>query len=85
MYIVGAGNMLKEFSFSGGSSISSASGEIPQNPEPVTVLPGSYLTACTWSKNKMRLIRVYYQDTKGHVQEVSWDGTSWKKGSSPEI
>ena len=58
----------------------------PVTPEGlVKVAAGSQLTACTWLKDTAQQIRVYYQDLEGHIQEISWDGTTWKRGPQPGI
>ena len=57
--------------------------EIPDGP--VKVAPGSYLTASTWFDGKYQVIRVFFQDPEGHIQEVGRNGTAWGRRPSPGI
>jgi len=86
VYTVSERNILREsLADSGAPSVWITRG-IPVSGEgSVKVAAGSHLTACTWTKDTAQQIRVYYQDTEGHIQEVSWDGTTWKRGPQPGI
>ena len=83
MYTVGEKNTLKESRASSAAPSVWITRGIPDIG--VTVAAGSHLTACTWPKDTAQQIRVYYQDLGGHIQEVSWDGVTWKSGPQPEI
>ena len=86
MYTVSEKNILRESRADSATPSVWFTKDIPDGDiDPATVAPGSYLTACTWLEGTARQIRVYHQDTKGHVQEVSCDGTVWTAGTQPVI
>ena len=86
MYTVSEKNILRESQADSATPLVWVTRGIPDTAEgSVTVAAGSHLTACTWPKDTTQQIQVYYQDPEGHIQEVSWDGATWKRGPQPGI